>query len=316
MILSKEATFKWSSSNKERLIKKGYFFTKIGNDVTIKIEDLSNTSKVKVDVECDYCNLKYTMVWDKYYVRVLNNSYCNKIACKKCNYLKTKEILILKYGFDNPSLIEYVKIKRELTFIKNYGVKNPSMDSNVKEKKAKTTLKNYGVDNPFKNKEIIEGIKMKKAKTLYESNNQSCSKQQKYISNLYDGVLNFNVGNVNLDVSFLEEKMYIEYDGSGHDLSVVLNNIARHEFDNKEIRRYYMLEKKGWKMMRIISKKDFLPTDSKLIEMLKIGKTVLEKHSWIKFDIDNNTIEYNLLIKDFDYGKLKRLPRTRKIRVI
>jgi very-short-patch-repair endonuclease len=152
-------------------------------------------------------------------------------------------------------------------------------------------------------------MKIKKAKTLYETNNQSCSKQQKHISKLYEGVLNFNVDNVNLDISFLEEKIYVEYDGSGHDLSVVLSNITRDEFDRKELRRYYMLEKKGWKMMRIISKKDFLPTDSKLIEMLKIGKTILEKHSWVKFDIDNNLIESSLLTGEFDYGKLKQLPK-------
>jgi hypothetical protein len=312
MILSKESTSKWSNSNKEMLIKKGYVFTKIGSDITIKTQDLSNFSKAKIDVECDYCGLKYTMCWDKYYVRVLNNCFCNKIACKKCNYLKTKEVLTIKYGVNNPSLIEDAKIKRESTFIKNYGVKNPSMFDRIKEKKAETTLKNYGVDNPFKNKEIIEQIKIKKAQTLYENNNQSCSKQQKYISKLYEGVLNFNVDNVNLDISFLDEKIYLEYDGSGHDLSVILKNIDRNEFDRKEIKRYYMLEKKGWKMMRIISKNDSLPTDSKLIEILEIGKNILQKHSWVKFDIDNNTIEYSLLIEYFDYGKLRKLPRIKK----
>jgi very-short-patch-repair endonuclease len=309
MILSKEVTTKWSSSNKQRLIDKGYKFTKVGDEVTIKVNDLSNTSKVVINVQCDYCFEKYTMVWDKYFVRVLNNSFCNKIACKKCNNLKTKEVILNKYGVENASHIEDAKIKRVNTFLKNYGVENPSKDKNVKLKKANTTLKNYGVDNPFKHKGIIESMKIKKAKTLYETNNQSCSKQQKHISKLYEGVLNFNVDNVNLDISFLEEKIYVEYDGSGHDLSVVLSNITRDEFDRKELRRYYMLEKKGWKMMRIISKKDFLPTDSKLIEMLKIGKTILEKHSWVKFDIDNNLIESSLLTGEFDYGKLKQLPK-------
>lgn len=311
MILSKEVTLKFSTSNRERLIKIGYDFTKLGDDITIKVEDLSNGSKTKIDVQCDYCDLKYKMCWDKYLKSVYNNKFCKKVSCSKCLRKKTEEVLFNKYGVNNPSLIEDAKVKRVETFIKNYGVKNPSMDKKVKEKKINTTLKNYGIDNPFRDKKIIESIKIKKAKTLYETNNQSCSKQQKHISKLYEGVLNYNVDSVNLDISFLNELIYVEYDGSGHNLSVVLNNITQEEFDRKELRRYYMLERKGWKMMRIISKKDLLPTDSKLIEMLNLTRTILQKNSWVKFDIDNGTIESSILKGQFDYGKLKSLPKTR-----
>ena len=32
---------------------------------------------------------------------------------------------------------------------------------------------------------------------------------------------------------------------------------------------------------------------------------------WIKFDIDNGTVESTILNGHFDYGKLKSLPRTK-----
>ena len=46
---------RWSNSNKEHLISKGYKFTKIRQEVDINVDDLSKGSGVKVNVECDYC---------------------------------------------------------------------------------------------------------------------------------------------------------------------------------------------------------------------------------------------------------------------
>lgn len=313
MILSKTVTFKWSTSNKKRLISRGYTFTRIGKKITIIPKDLSNTSKILIKVKCDYCNIKYTMSWDKYYSRVTNNLFCKKTACGSCNHFKTKEVLLLKYGVNNPSLIDSVKVKRVHTFIQRFGVSNPSMVDSIKRKKQKTTLKTLGVDNPFKSKKIIKRIQISKARALFESNNQSCSKQQKYIAALYKGVINYNVESVNLDISLINKKIYIEYDGSGHTLSVILNNITNKQFQKKELRRYYMLKNKGWKMMRILSTKDLIPSDQKLTQMLKIGKKLLKTHSWVKFNIDNRTIETSQSLKNFEYGILQALPRNKRV---
>ena len=46
---------KWNSSNKKYFISKGYNFTKIYDEFTVKAEDLSNGSKAKVVCYCDYC---------------------------------------------------------------------------------------------------------------------------------------------------------------------------------------------------------------------------------------------------------------------
>jgi len=61
-------------------------------------------------------------------------------------------------------------------------------------------------------------------------------------------------------------------------------------------------------MIRIISKKDWIPEDDILSYILKHAKDYLSSgHSWIKFDIDNNTVESSEGFKSFEYGKLRKL---------
>ena len=57
------------------------------------------------------------------------------------------------------------------------------------------------------------------------------SKQQLYIHSLLGGELNYCTGKCFLDIAFLDEKIYLEYDGGGHDLSVKLGNMSKEEFE-------------------------------------------------------------------------------------
>jgi hypothetical protein len=84
--------------------------------------------------------------------------------------------------------------------------------------------------------------------------------------------------------------------------------MSQEEFDSKERRRKYFLKSKGWKDMRIISKKDNLPSDEVLVDMLEMSKDWFSKnHSWIKFYIDENKIETSNGLTYFDYGKLRKI---------
>ena len=53
MLLTKSVIVKWNSRNKKRLEDKGYIFTKIGDEIEIKIADLTNGSHLGVQVKCD-----------------------------------------------------------------------------------------------------------------------------------------------------------------------------------------------------------------------------------------------------------------------
>jgi len=312
MILNKTVKMRWSSSNRERLESLGYKFTKIKDEVEIKLEHLSNYSKVLVDVQCDYCGKKYSMIWDRYFKNVLQNKFIKKVACKSCSHLKYKEVLNKQYGVDNISQVETFQKKKIQTFLKKYGVDNPSKADEIKKKKAETTFKNYGVYNPFAHEDIKKQIFLKKAETMYLNNSQVCSKQQKYIAKTLGGEINYNVGALNLDMAFIDENVYLEYDGSGHKLCIILNRLSEEEFQIKEQKRYCYLKNKGWKMIRIVSIKDFLPTPKVLKEMLEFSRVILKNNSWVIFDVDNEKIKSNIINSEYDFGKLKQLPKKRK----
>ena len=45
---------KWHPRNKEHLESKGYIYTRMGEEVSVKLEDMKEGSKCKVRVICDY----------------------------------------------------------------------------------------------------------------------------------------------------------------------------------------------------------------------------------------------------------------------
>jgi very-short-patch-repair endonuclease len=213
---------------------------------------------------------------------------------------KAKSTFIQNYGFDNPMKNKSIIEKSNKTKIDRFGSTNPFIDEKVLNKAKETNLRKYGTEWQMQNKNV-----MKKSKeTMYRNGTAPCSRQQKYIHNLLGGELNYPVGNCSLDIAFPEEKIYIEYDGNGHDLSVKLGNITRYKFDRKEIRRYLFLKSKGWKQIRIISPVDYLPNDEIILEEIEKAKEWLNSnekgHSHYIIEIGNK-------INDENFGLVRRI---------
>lgn len=144
--------------------------------------------------------------------------------------------------------------------------------------------------------------------TLYKKGTQMCSIQQKHIHNLLGGELNFPVYKSTLDIAFPNKKIYIEYDGGGHDLSVKLGSVTRDEFNKKEIARKYALYRRGWKEIRIISRKDMIPNDEIIYKMYEFAvECFLNNCSWVEFDIDNKKVKSSQFDKKYNYSQLKRM---------
>ena len=147
---------------------------------------------------------------------------------------------------------------------------------------------------------------IRKRDTLFSNGTAPCSRQQRYLHQLFGGELNYPVKTFSLDIAFPEEMIYLEYDGGGHDLSVKYGNLTTEEFVKKERNRTYYFMRNGWKSIRIISSKDKIPSDEKLLEMLDYSRQYLsDNHHYIKFDIDNHNIKTSQFIKDFDFGVLR-----------
>ena len=218
---------------------------------------------------------------------------------------KSKQTCLNKYGKEYYMQTDEYKEQVINTNLDKYGVKNPLQFEEFKEKAKMTCLDRYGVENSMQSPEI----RLKAMKTMYDNNNVKLSKQQKYICKLVNGELNYLIEDTNrysfVDIAFLDENIYIEWDGSGHKLSVIHGQKTEHEFNEREKRRTYGLIKSGWKEIRIISEKDYLPSDVMIHKIINDSKLLFDEgFHRIVFNLDEGIYETSKFKKDYDFGKL------------
>lgn len=232
------------------------------------------------------------------------------------NYAKTKEChekikntMELRYGVSHNSQLPDYREKYENTCRERYGedyyqrfaekafetfkgktgYDYPSQSPEVREKIVQSCIELYGTDNPSKSPEVREKI----TQTLYANSSQKASKQQRYINNLYRGILNFPVKYYNVDIYLPDDNLICEYDGGFHLGNVITGKITKEEQNQKEIIRNNVIKKEGYKQMRIISLNDKLPSDSILLQMLSEARQYFSdypNHSWIEFNISTSTL--------------------------
>jgi very-short-patch-repair endonuclease len=198
-----------------------------------------------------------------------------------------------KYGVANVFQNKSIQEKQKSTINKIYGVDNVFQNESIKDKIKNVVKDRYGVEHimhleKYKNKVIKSGLK-----TKYIHNSQSCSTQQRYIHSLIGGELNYPIDNISLDIALPNEKVYIEYNGSGHDLDVKLGKISERDFKYKEIRRYKYLKSLGWKQIEINSPKDLLPDDNTIIHLINNAITNILNNNCnhITININENTFD-------------------------
>lgn len=170
------------------------------------------------------------------------------------------------------------------TMMERYGVKKPFQNKEIKEKAEQTLLDKYGIKSPLLDKEVRrkteDTIKEKyggweNMRTRFLGDGQiPSSKQQRLLQEYYGCEINTQIGNFFVDLYFPNEKIIIEYDGSGHDLSVKYGNLTQEQFDKREENRVNYLLELGYKIARIVN-----PTEKKIGETLaiKIKEQIFEK---------------------------------------
>ena len=251
------------------------------------------------------------------------------------NYSQTKEFInkkeqtmLKKYGVKNSSQLPDYKDKYHQSCIEKYGedykkhftekafntfynrtgYKNPSQSPEIREKVKQTCISRFGCEYSLQSPEVREKI----TKTLYANSSQKISKQQCYINNLYQGILNFPVKHYNVDIYLPNDNLTIEYDGGFHRGNVITERMTKEEFDKKEIIRNNIIKREGYKQMRIVSKNDKLPSDQVLLQMLQYTRIYFSKypnHSWIEFNILSSTV-FNAEYKDglsYSFGALRTI---------
>lgn len=236
------------------------------------------------------------------------------------NALQNKEIknkmnktVMEKYGVNNVSQLEESREKVKQTNLQKYGNENYLLTSDYKEKTYKTYAQKYGT-GIYHNMQIPE-VREKARKSMYKNGKCATSKQQSYICNLYDMELNYPFMNYNYDIYDTKYGIDIEYDGSGHQMSVDMGKIDKQSFKQKENVRDIYSKFNKTRIMRIISKQDKLPSDEKLLEMLDISRKLFTNYSTVIgctsvfWDIDNGsyTTYPSKELYPFDYGKLRKI---------
>lgn len=323
------------SRNKKWYEKKGYKINKAYEKITINTIDISPYSKEKIKFECEYCHeikeeeafkyfkhkgkdccgkcsylktaeiLKEKNRKDWFFQTDEFKEKSKQTSMKKYNttkYSKTKEAkernkkyFLKKYGYESPIQVPEIKEKMQKTVLEKYGEKNVFQSNIIKEKIKETDLIKYGFTHHMKNKEVKE----KFFNALYNNkkyvNKIPCSKNQKHICALFNGELNKMFSPYCVDMFFEKENIYLEYDGTGHDMSVKKKNgITKEEFKRREIIRYKFLKNKGLKEIRIVSlTNNNLPDDEFLLRIKEYGFSFFREQkneNWIVFDFDKNEV--------------------------
>lgn len=223
---------------------------------------------------------------------------------------KKEEKAMEKFGVTSVFKSKEVREKIKETCNQRYGGNTPMSDEKIKNKAKATRLKRYGVEYLMQNKEYARKVTIKRNKNMYKNGTAPCSTQQKYLHSLLGGELNYPVGRSMLDIGFVEELIFIEYNGSGHTLSVEFGDMTLEQFNIKEMNRNYYLSNKGWKRIQIISTKDYLPSDEIIISLIKKAKEYLNTgHSWFEINIDEEKLKCSQYKIDYDFGELRKIKK-------
>lgn len=245
---------------------------------------------------------------------------------------KVRQTSLSRYGVEHYAQTEECRRKTKQTNLERYGVEYILQSKEVKEKIKQTNLERYGVEHNMQSKEVLEkrkntyferygfdsamkhpDVKMKVVKTMHKNGTQKTSKQQAYLHSLYGGELNYPIRYYDVDICFPDEKIAIEYDGSGHNLSVVFGDFTQEEFNQREIVRGSVIKHEGYKQIRIISIHDKLPDDDILLQMLSDAKRYFSttNHTWVHYDIDNSKMinAENKCVNGvlYNYGNLRTI---------
>jgi glutathione peroxidase-family protein len=236
---------------------------------------------------------------------------------------KAKQTNLERWGTEWTSQSDNMKQKSKLTLLKRYGIEHNSHSKIFRDKAKNTMNERYGVDYASQNPEIadkikkslqdkygvtnisqIQSVKIKKAETFFKNGTIATSNQQRFLHELLGGELNYSNQTPSLDIAFPNERVYIEFNGSGHALCVKMGQMTQQEFDNKERRRYYYLKNQGWKAIIINSQRDYLPEDDIILREIEKAK------EWFATEeIGNNHYVINIgnKINDEIYGKLRKI---------
>ena len=285
----------WHPMNRKPYEEKGYVFTGFKTIFYPKVVDVVDCSSgAKIPVQCDYCGMIYYPTV-RNYEKVHNRG--EKDCCVSCKGKKIKKTVQERYGVNNVVYLETVREQMKETCMKRYGTESPLENDSIYQKTKESVYVHYGVDNCSKVPEVVrkreatmrekygynyplqnEEILKRSRETLYKNGSCPTSKKQidlsKMLKEMYGNCeLNYPCDKISLDCMLTIKgiKFDVEYDGW----------YWHKDKQNEDKRRDYFVESKGYKVLRIIAKKDILPTKEQIEKEIKFLLTTNKKFSKI-----------------------------------
>ena len=253
---------------------KGRMAVPKGTKIRVKVEDLAKGSHAKVEVACDYCGFVKTVSYKDYlHHHDENLGDC----CHKCADIKYKRTMLNKYGVENSSQLVWAVEKAKETNQRKYGCDWHMQRPEYQKQLEEIMQEKYGVKRPLQHEEFLQ----KQILSRREHFKISASKPQLELYNILNNLypqkcyLEFPCDKCLLDImiDFGDIKIDVEYDGK-----------FWHQDEQIDIRRNNFLQKKWYKILRIIgNKKDILPSE----EIIKdnIEKLCKTKITFIKIEM-------------------------------
>lgn len=302
MLIEEYISIKVNNHSIKHYISLGYKCN-MWDTIIVKTSDLPPNSQYKVHVICDYCGKEYET---RFHLLTRGRKDINKDCCYECRGRKNEEIMLKKYGVKNAMLVDSFKDNQITSLLKHYGVENPLKNKEIANRTKNTIIQKYGTDNVMKVPEILKKQRTSADTSSLRINGVKVSRNQYYLSKLFDGEINKKIDGKCVDIFFDKYNTYIEYDGSGHNLSVVMHRESEKDFFDKENSRDLYLISLGYNCIRIISKDDLLPKDDVLLGMFRYAINLLSNNNVHRI-IYNVTDKYILIeneIVEYDYSHI------------
>lgn len=222
------------------------------------------------------------------------------------NAMKSKEIqkkakatIQEKYGVDNVMQNESIKNKFIDSMKKKYGVEWAMQAESVQNKRDDTFAEKYGCtmrkreglpvfyENPEIRHKIINTLKERYGveTSLAFANSRMISDTERHIAGLLDVNTSVVIGKYVVDMQLQSDtSILIEYDGSGHELKRKF--YSDEYFEQYESKREKYILNNGYKLIRLISHTDILPSDNDILNIINQAINYLKDKNLYKYDLD------------------------------
>lgn len=245
---------------------------KLSYAMNYELLDIEYISEDKYYKECDFCaKLVKTNFSSRGAVNQSSNIFTQRYVDEEEEYPSTNDCCDSQ---------ECIALKRKLTTFIRYGTEYYSQSEEGRER--------------FTERFTNTGLPWK----------VPSSRQQDYLSILLGAELNVRVKEIKgfVDMIMVDEKIVIEYDGSGHFMGQHFGRYTYEEKLEEDHQRDLIVKSLGYKVIRIDSKNDYLPSDEEILNKINDIKSYFK---------DSGKYFFEWIIpkskKEKRYGKLREI---------